>query len=80
MLGVDNYIVESDNISKLTKAIKDVSFDETEEDKCNQKSEKVRQKSSNDLSHFGGRWNFQRKLALGCICTGPWNRRNTIIR
>lgn len=55
MLGVDNYIVESDNISKLTKAIKDVSFDETEEDKCNQKSEKVRQKSSNDLSHFGGR-------------------------
>ena len=44
MLGVDNYIVESDNISKLTKAIKDVSFDETEEDKCNQKSEKVRQK------------------------------------
>ena len=30
MLGVDNYIVESDNISKLTKAIKDVLFDETE--------------------------------------------------
>ena len=44
MLGVDNYIVESDNISKLTKAIKDVLFDETEEDKCNQKSEKVRDK------------------------------------
>ena len=44
MLGVDNYIVKSDNISKLTKAFKDASFDETEEDKCNQKSEKVRQR------------------------------------
>ena len=48
MLGVDNYIVKSDNISKLVKAFKNVPFDETEEDKCNQKSEKVRQ-NSNDL-------------------------------
>ena len=48
MLGVDNYIIKSDNISKLVKAFKDVSFDETEEDKWNQKSEKVRQ-NSNDL-------------------------------
>jgi len=58
MLGVDNYIVKSDNISKLTKAVKDVSFNETEE-KCNQKSEKVRQRVHNDLFHFGGRKNFK---------------------
>lgn len=67
MLGVDNYIVKSDNISKLTKAVKDVSFNETEEDKCNQKSEKVRQRVHNDLFHFGGRKKFQGKPAPCCI-------------
>lgn len=41
MLGVDNYIVKSNNITEVTKAVKDVFFDETE-DKCNQKSEKHR--------------------------------------
>ena len=54
MLGVDNYIVKSDNITELTKAVKDVFFDETE-DKCNQKSEKVRQRVHNDFFPFGGR-------------------------
>lgn len=64
MLGVDNYIVKSDNISKLTKAVKDVSFNETE-DKCNEKSDKVRQRVHNDFFDFGGRKNFQGKQAPG---------------
>ena len=62
MLGVDNYIVKSNNnITELTKAVKDVFFDETE-DKCNQKSEKVRQRVHNDFFPFGGRKKIQVKL------------------
>ena len=60
MLGVDNYIVKSDNIGKLTKAVKDVNFNETE-DKCNEKNEKVRQRVHNDFFHFGGRKKFSRQ-------------------
>lgn len=63
MLGVDNYIVKNNNITELTKTVKDVFFDETE-DKCNQKSEKVRQRVHNDFFRFGGRKKIQVKLTL----------------
>ena len=42
MLGVDNYIVKSDDVTKLTKNVKDVNLNEKEE-KCNNKNEEVRQ-------------------------------------
>lgn len=41
MLGVDNYIVKSDDISKITKAVKDVNFNDNEE-KSNEKNDEVR--------------------------------------
>lgn len=69
MLGVDNYIVKSDNISKLSKAFKDVSFDETEEDKCNQKSEKVRQRVLTISLILAGGKIFQGQPAPGYINT-----------
>lgn len=44
MLGVDNYIVKSDDIAKLSKVVKDINFNENE-DKSNEKSDEVRQSS-----------------------------------
>lgn len=41
MLGVDNYIVKSDDVGKLTKNVKDVNLNE-KEDKSNEKSDEVR--------------------------------------
>lgn len=57
MLGVDNHIVRSDNIDKLSKSIKDVNLNE-KEDSSNEKNVEVRQKVRNDIFDFGGRKNF----------------------
>lgn len=64
MLGVDNYIVKSDDIGKLTKAVKDVNFNDSE-DKLNEKSEEVRQRARNDIFDFGGREKFSWEACSG---------------
>lgn len=63
MLGVDNYIVKSDDVTKLTKNVKDVNLNEKEE-KCNNKNEEVRQWVRNDIFDFGGR-----KIFMVDFCT-----------
>lgn len=57
MLGVDNYIVKSDDLGKLTKNVKVLDINENNE-KCNKKNDEVWQIIRNDCFHFGGRKNF----------------------
>lgn len=40
MLGVDNYIVKSDDLGKLTKNVKVLDINENNE-KCNKKNDEV---------------------------------------
>ena len=77
MLGLDNYIVKSDKIGKLRKAVKDVTLNETE-DKCNQKSEKVRQFITISFIMAGEKI-FKASQLPFYLYTSLWNRRNSVV-
>ena len=64
MLGELNYIVKSNDLSKLSKNIKDVHINE-KDDECNEKNYEVWD-ALNDNYDFGGRKTFQGRLLPVC--------------
>lgn len=66
MLGVDSFIVQNDDLSKLAKSIEDLDCNEKDDNSNEKNGEvKVSQRTLNDIFGFGGRKNFSFR-ALAC--------------
>ena len=64
MLGVDTFIVQNDDLSKLAKSMEDLDCNE-KDDNSNEKNGEVSQRTLNDIFGFGGRKKIS-FLALAC--------------
>lgn len=64
MLGVDTFIVQNDDLSKLAKSMEDLDCNE-KDDNSNEKNGEVSQRTLNDIFGFGGRKKIS-FLTLAC--------------
>ena len=69
MIGEFNYIVKKDDLSKLTKNLKDIDINE-DDDKCNQKNVEVGRLNLNHNFYFGGRKKFHFRFLAVYECAG----------
>lgn len=66
MLGVDTFIVQNDDLSKLAKSMEDLDCNEKDDNSNEKNGEvKVSQRTLNDIFGFGGRKKFSFR-ALAC--------------
>ena len=66
MLGVDSFIVQNDDLSKLAKSMEDLDCNEKDDNSNEKNGEvKVSQSTFNDIFGFGARKKFSFR-ALAC--------------